>query len=83
MKTDGLPEEAVLAVVIVRHLLIKLSGERWTRVREEDRDHFMKYLKALKSYYIMLYLRMQQLTNRVRLETNPCFWRKMGSSDVL
>lgn len=63
MKTDGLPEAAVLAVVIVRQPLIKLSGERWTRVRDEDRARILeKNFKALRLYYIMLQLRAQQLT---------------------
>lgn len=43
----------------------------------------MKYLNAQRLYYIMLQLRTQQLTNHVRLETDSCFLRKMGSKDVL
>lgn len=49
MMTDGVPEGAVLAVVIVRQSLIKLSGGRWIRVKEEDWGQFMKYLKARRS----------------------------------
>lgn len=49
MNTDGVPKWAVLAVVIVRQSLIKLSGGRWIRVKEKDWGRFMKYLKARRS----------------------------------
>lgn len=78
MKTDGLLEGVELAVVIVRQSLIKLSGERWTRVREEDRGRFLKYLKPLRLYYIMFQLRMQLLTGHVKLGPDSCFLRKNG-----
>lgn len=64
MKTDDMPEEAVLAVVIVRQSLIKLSGERWIRVKGEDGGVALSERKSTKS----LQLRMQQLTNGVRIE---------------
>lgn len=47
MKTDGGPEGVGLAVVIVRQSLIKLSGERWTRVREEDFYEIFKRTKIV------------------------------------